>query len=169
MRALATTLAGLAFAATATAASAQVATQTGQHNAWGSYNYRTDSGPVCYIASVPSAFNPSEGVNHGDIFFLVTRKPNQNVQLEPSFRAMGYEFAQGSQIRVTIGDRTFNMDPSGGSAWIGNAAEETQLVEAMKSGSEMRVAARSSRPRDVSYTFSLRGVTAALNSINDCR
>ena len=62
------------------------------NNAWATYSYQSDEGPVCYISSVPTAFNPSEGVNHGDIFFLVSNKPAANVPLEPSFRAAGYEF-----------------------------------------------------------------------------
>ncbi|NMG38221.1 hypothetical protein GRZ55_03070 [Chelativorans sp. ZYF759] len=169
MRALISTFASLAIVAAASPAFAQTATKTGQHNAWATYSYQSDNGPVCYISSVPTAFNPSEGVNHGDIFFLVSNKPAANVPLEPSFRAAGFDFEQGSRVRVSIGDTNFTMYTQGGWAWVENAADEPRLVDAMKAGTDMRVAARSTRPRDVSYTFSLRGVTAALNAIANCR
>jgi invasion protein IalB len=169
MRALISTFASLALVTTAMPAFSQTATQTGQHNAWATYSYQSESGPVCYISSVPTAFNPPPSeVNHGEIFFIVSNKPSDNAPLEPSFRAAGYEFQGGSNVRVRIGDRNFSMFTQGGWAWVENAAEEPQLVEAMKAGSDMQVSARSSRPRDVSYTFSLRGVTAALNAIENC-
>lgn len=168
MRAIISSFASLVIAVTASPALGQVAQQTGQYQDWVSYAYRDDGGPVCYASSAPAAFHPAEGVNHGDIFFIVTHKPGQNVPHEPSFRAVGFDFEQGSQVRVTIGDRSFAMMTDGGWAWIENAAEEPQLIEAMRAGSEMQVAARSSRPRDVRYTFSLRGVTAAIEAINNC-
>jgi invasion protein IalB len=50
-----------------------------------------------------------------------------------------------------------------------NAAEEPQLIAAMKGGTDMTVAAKSGRGNDTKYTFSLKGVTAALTSIADCK
>jgi invasion protein IalB len=169
MRLLISTFASLVIAVAASPALAQTATKTGQHNAWATYSYQSDNGPVCYISSVPTAFNPSEGVNHGDIFFLISNKPSANVPLEPSFRAAGFDFQEGSRVQVRVGDASFNMYTQGGWAWVENAADEPRLVEAMKAGVDMQVSARSSRPRDVGYTFSLRGVTAALNAIANCR
>jgi invasion protein IalB len=50
-----------------------------------------------------------------------------------------------------------------------NAAEEPQLIAAMRAGSDMRVQATSGRGNTTSYTFSLRGITAALTSIQNCQ
>jgi hypothetical protein len=136
MRALISTFASLALVATAAPALAQTATKTGQHNVWATYSYQSENGPVCNNSSVPTPFNPSEGVNHGDIFFLISNKPNHNVPLEPSFRAAGFDFEEGSRVRIRIGDRSFTMFTQGGWAWVENAAEEPQLVEAMKAGSD---------------------------------
>ena len=55
------------------------------------------------------------------------------------------------------------------SAWMENAAEEPQLVAALRAGRSMTVSATSSRGTNTSYTYSLSGVTAALNSIKDCK
>ena len=47
-------------------------------------------------------------------------------------------------------------------AWVENAAEEPQLIAAMKAGSTMKVDAKSKRGNPTSYVFSLKGISAAL-------
>ena len=49
-----------------------------------------------------------------------------------------------------------------------NAAEEPNLIAAMKAGSTMNIKAVSGRGNNTGYEFSLRGVTAALQSIESC-
>jgi len=39
----------------------------------------------------------------------------------------------------------------------------------MKAGSDMQVSARSGRDNPTSYSFSLKGITASLNSISSCK
>ena len=167
MRALISTLICLGVVAMWSPASAQSATKIGQHNAWGTYSYQSDNGKVCYVLTVPTDKQPAS-LNHGDIFFFVSQKPGQNISFEPQFIA-SYNFQENSKVQVKVGDRTFSMFTRGTSAWMENAAEEPQLIAAMKSGSDMRVAAKSGRGNDTSYSFSLRGITAALNSINTCK
>ncbi|MCK5744966.1 MAG: invasion associated locus B family protein, partial [Oricola sp.] len=43
------------------------------------------------------------------------------------------------------------------------------LVAAMKAGAKMTVQAISARGTNTSYDYSLSGVTAALNAIQDCK
>ena len=145
---------------------AQSATKIGQHNAWGTYSYQSDNGKVCYVLTVPLQKQPSS-LNHGDIFFFVSQKPGQNVQYEPQFIA-GYNLREDSKVTITVGDKSYTMFTRGNSAWLENAAQEPELVAAMKAGSDMRVQATSGRGNDTSYTFSLRGITAALDSIQNC-
>lgn len=143
------------------------ATAVGQHRDWGTYSYQSDSGKVCYVMSVPKQKLPSS-LDHGDIFFFVSQKPGQNVAYEPQF-ITSYNFQDGSKVTVTVGNRSFSMFTQGKSAWLENAAEEPQLLSAMKGGSEMKVAGKSGRGNDTSYTFSLLGLTAALDSIKSCQ
>lgn len=167
MRGLITTLAITLIVGMAGQAGAQSATKIGQHNAWGTYSYQGDGGKVCYVLTVPTAKQPAS-LDHGDIFFFVSQKPGQNVSYEPQFIA-AYNLQDNSKVTVTVGDKSFTMFTRGKSAWMENAAEEPQLVSAMRSGSDMRVAAKSGRGNDTSYTFSLRGITAALDSISSCK
>lgn len=167
MRGTITTISCLAMLALATPASAQSATKIGQHNAWGTYSYQANNGKVCYVLTVPTEKQPSS-LDHGDIFFFVSQKPGQNVSYEPQFIA-SYDFQANSKVRVSVGDRAFSMFTRGKSAWMENAAEEPQLIAAMRAGADMKVQAKSGRGNDTSYTFSLRGITAALSSIQTCQ
>ncbi|UUP17389.1 hypothetical protein NTH_01854 [Nitratireductor thuwali] len=143
------------------------ATAVGQHRDWGTYSYQSDSGKVCYVMSVPKAKEPAS-LDHGDIFFFVSQKPGQNVAFEPQFIA-AYDLQEGSKVTVTVGGKSFTMFTQGKSAWLENAAEEPQLLAAMKAGTDMKIAAKSGRGNDTGYTFSLLGLTAALESIQSCK
>jgi invasion protein IalB len=166
MRGTILTISCLAMLAFAGPATAQSATKIGQHNAWGTYSYQANAGKVCYVLTVPTEMQPPT-LNHGEIYFFVSQKPGQNVSYEPQFIA-SYDFQTNSKVRVTIGDRNFSMFTRGKSAWMENAAEEPQLIAAMRSGSDMKIQAVSGRGNNTNYTFSLRGITAALSSIQTC-
>ncbi|MGU3574242.1 invasion associated locus B family protein [Brucellaceae bacterium C25G] len=146
---------------------AQTPTQIKQFDVWGAYSYQSGNGKVCYVLSVPTQMQPSS-VNHGDNFFLVTQKPGQNVSFEPQFMA-GYDLKSNSKVTVTIGSRSFNMFVNGKSGWMENAAEEPQLIAAMRGGANMVVKAQSQRGTNTTYTYSLKGITAALNAIQSCK
>jgi hypothetical protein len=167
MRGLISTIACLAMFAAASPAFAQSATKIGQHNAWGTYSYQGSNGKVCYVLTVPTAKEPA-GLDHGDIYFFVSQKPGQNVSYEPQFIA-SYDFQDNSKVSVTVGDKTYSMFTRGKSAWMENAAEEPQLIAAMKAGSDMKIQATSGRGNGTSYVFSLRGITAAMDSIQNCQ
>lgn len=147
------------------AGAAQTPSRLNQFNAWGAYAYEQNGSRVCYVLSTPTAMQPAS-VNHGDIFFLVSQKPGQNA-LEPQV-VMGYPMREGSQVTVTVDGRDFALFVRGESAWVEDAAQEPALVAAMRNGSQMSVAATSARGTATSYTYSLSGVTAAIQSINTC-
>ncbi|GAA0595771.1 invasion associated locus B family protein [Paenochrobactrum glaciei] len=153
--------------AMAGSALAQTPTQIKQFDVWGAYSYKSGNGKVCYVLSVPTQMQPSS-VNHGDNFFLVTQKPGQNVSFEPQFMA-GYDLKANSKVTVTIGSRSFNMFVNGKSGWMENAAEEPQLIAAMRGGADMVVKAQSQRGTNTSYTYSLKGISAALNAVQNCK
>ena len=162
-------LASSLLAATAgmSPALAQSATKIGQHSAWGTYSYQGTSGKVCYVLTVPTDKQPAT-VDHGDIFFFVSQRPGQEVSFEPQFIA-SYDFQDDSKVSVTVGGKSFSMFTKGRSAWVENAADEPQLIAAMRSGSDMSIKAKSKRGTGTNYAFSLRGISAALTSISSCK
>jgi hypothetical protein len=149
------------------AALAQAPSQIGKFSAWGAYSYIQGKGKVCYVLTIPQTKKPDK-VDHGDNFFLVSQKPGQNVTYEPQFMA-GYELKADSKVTVTVGDKSFSMFVSGKSAWMENAAEEPQLLAAMKGGQTMSVAATSKRGTATNYTYSLSGISKALDAVKTCK
>jgi invasion protein IalB len=167
MRGLIALVSGLGMLAAASPALAKQASKIGQHNAWGTYSYQASGGKVCYVLTVPTDKQPPT-LDHGDMFFFVSQRPGQQVSYEPQFIA-GYNFQEGSKATVTIDKKSFSMFTRGKSAWVENAAEEPVLIAAMKAGSDMKVQAKSGRGNATSYVFSLKGISAALDSIKNCK
>ncbi|MDQ2633911.1 MAG: invasion associated locus B family protein [Pseudomonadota bacterium] len=169
MRGLISILSSLALVVLAGQAYAQSARQVAKHGDWATYSYQAQNGKVCYVLTVPKpkSMRPAN-VDHGDIFFFVRQRPGQAVSLEPQFIA-GYTLREGSKVSVSVGSKDFTMFTKGKSAWVENAAEEPQLIAAMKGGADMQLTAQSSRGTKTSYTFSLSGITAALDAIAGCK
>jgi hypothetical protein len=167
MRGLIATVTALFLAVAAGPALAQQATKIGQHNAWGTYSYQSKNGKVCYVLTVPTDKQPPT-LDHGDMFFFVSQRPGQQVSYEPQFIA-GYNFQANSKATVTIDKKSFTMFTRGKSAWVENAADEPMLIAAMKSGTDMKVQAKSGKGNQTNYTFSLKGISAALASIASCK
>lgn len=165
VRIFATALA-LTFASTGIA-SAQSPTRIQQFQAWGAYSYKAGNATVCYVLSVPTAKEPAS-VDHGDVFFIVTQRPGQNISYEPQ-AMMGFPLQGSSKVNVTIDARTFVMFTKEKAAWVENAAEEPALVSAMRGGKSMTVTATSARGTKTSHSYSLSGISAALKQIEACK
>ncbi len=153
--------------ASAGIAAAQTPTRIQQFKAWGAYSYKSGNGNVCYVLSVPTAKEPAS-VDHGDIFFIVSQRPGQNISYEPQ-AMMGYVMKENSKVTVTVDNKSFTLFTKERAAWVENAAEEPALVAAMKTGHNMTVKAVSRRGTVTSYSYSLQGISAALKQIERCK
>ncbi|GGE08689.1 hypothetical protein GCM10011390_29730 [Aureimonas endophytica] len=148
-------------------AAAQTPTRLNQFDKWGTYSYTASGAKVCYILSTPVTMEPAS-VDHGDIFFLISQKPGQNVTYEPQ-AVMGYPMKDGSKVTVDVDGKKYSLFTRGESAWMENAAEEPQFIKALQSGKSLKVDAQSKRGTATHYTYSLSGVSAALKSIKTCK
>lgn len=157
----------LALSLSVAPALAQSATKIGQYNSWGTYSYPAKEGKVCYVLTVPTEKQP-ERLDHGDIYFFVSQRPGQERSYEPQFIA-SYDLKDDSKVSVTVAGKSFSMFTRGKSAWVENAADEPALIAAMRAGSDMKISATSKRGNPTNYTFSLKGISAALSSITQCR
>lgn len=142
-------------------------TRIQQFKAWGAYSYKSGNSTVCYVLSVPTSKEPAS-VDHGDIFFIISQRPGQNISYEPQ-AMMGYTLKPDSKVNVTIDKKNFVMFVKDKAAWVENAAEEPALVAAMKGGSSMTVKATSLRGTGTSYAYSLAGLSQALKQIETCK
>lgn len=168
-RVLFAAIAAIAMAGATAPAAAQSATLVGTYGDWGIYSYTRDGNKVCYVLTVakPDQMMPKT-LDHGKIYFSISQRPGQGVTYEPQFIA-SYNLADKSKVTATIGAKKFTMFTKEKYAWVENAAEEPALVAAMKSGAELKIDARSSRGNPTSYVFSLKGISAALDSVKGCK
>ena len=143
------------------AASAQQVTQSGQNGDW---SFFASANPKeCWAAAQPSASTATNGgktvqVNRGDIRLYVTYKGQTP---EVSF-AGGYPFASGSNVTLDVGGTKFELFTDGEWAWPA-PADDARVVAALKGGSSATVTGRSQRGNVTRDTFSLKGVTAAID------
>lgn len=137
--------------------------EIGVFSDWRAFTFEDAGGKICYVVSEPKK---AEGnyTRRGDIYFLVTHRPSGRVFDEASI-ITGYTFQNGYEPTATIGNQQFKFYSEGDAAWA-FTADEKQLITAMKRGANMVVRGRSSRGTVTTDTYSLSGITAALNAID---
>lgn len=150
----------LALAGTA---SAQTVDLVEKQGAWSLYADAATPKAVCFIASQPQAVEPL-GANRGPIFFYITAWPKEGVKAEPSVK-VGYQVKPDADLTVTIGTDTFKLFVKGERGFVSDPNEELKLVEALKKGTNAQVKATSARGTSTTDTYSLAGITAALDKL----
>lgn len=138
-----------------------------QFSAWTAYKHDSATNKVCFVVAKPTRSTPSR-VRRGPILFYVSHWPGDTVRNEISIK-IGYPFKQGVAADLTIGNDKFKLFTKGEGAFVKEAVVEQQIVEAMKKGNLMVVQGRSARGTLTTDRYSLKGVTAALAAIEDCK
>ncbi len=126
--------------------------------------YRDAREGFCYAGSKPVK---QEGryTQRGDVFVLVTHRPKEKSYNVISFDA-GYVFKEGAEATATVGAQSFSLFGQGEQAWTRDGNGDAQLVKAMRTGATLVVKGTSSRGTATTDTYSLTGVSAALNAID---
>lgn len=125
-----------------------------------------ESPKECWGVSAPKeTVNSKDGkpvsVKRGDILLFVTYRPGA-AEGEVSFSG-GYPFASGSKVELDIGGTKFDLFTDGEWAWSGGPEDDARIVAALKTGSSAVLSGRSGRGTQTKDTFSLLGVSAALD------
>jgi invasion protein IalB len=171
---LRTTIAILAASACAftTAASAQdkpsptdQATLLGQFGDWGAYKASPGGKTVCFALSKPtSAVTDPPGRNRDPSYAFVSTRPAEKVKNEVSV-IVGYPQKPGVDASATIGSASYVMYTQNDGAWVKNAAEEAQMVDAMRKGSDLVIKSISTHNTKTTDTYSLKGISDALDKV----
>ena len=159
----------------ATPAAAAVAGSTeptliGQYGTWGAYTATPNGKRVCFALAKPttSKTNPPNRPRDPAYAFVATR-PGEKVFNEVSVM-IGYTLKAGSESTLEVGGASFAMYTQGDGLWIKNAAEEEQMVQAMRRASDAVVKGVSAKGTETTDTFSLKGLAQALDRIaQDCK
>lgn len=159
--------AGPSFTATA-APQANAPTLLGTFKNWTAYTTGTGDAKICYALSQPKSSAP-KNVSRDPMFFLVSDWPARKVKGEAEVVA-GYPYKDGSKVDTDVGSDKFAFftqnDGTDGNAWVEDLSREPNLVAAMRRGSQMTVTGTSSRGTLTKDTYSLSGISAALDKIH---
>jgi hypothetical protein len=153
-------------AGVAAAQPALSATSIGTFRQWNAYTSTEGGGKMCFAASQPTDSKYSKPVSGRDpVFFMVTSIPSKSIKNEAS-TIIGYPFADNAKVTVEIdGATSFTMFTDKDSAWIEASGQEADLIAAMQKGTRMTVKGVSRRGTETVDTYSLSGITAALDAI----
>ena len=151
-----------------TPAMAQEIKQLGTFQAWTAWTGTDANGVMCYISSKPQDWGPKEvagaAVRRSPIHFLVINRKGLGTKNEVQ-TLVGYPFAPNANVTATVDGRTYPMVTEGEAAWLAVEADEPAFVEALKAGSTLVVRGTSQKGNNMTDTYSLSGVTAAMNEI----
>ena len=156
-------------AATAAAGGAEP-TLIGQYGTWGAYTAMPNGRKVCFALAKPqsSKTNPPNRPRDPAYAFVSTR-PGERVVNEVSIM-IGYALKPGSESSLEVGGSSFAMYTQGDGLWIKNAAEEEQMVSAMRKSAEVTVKGVSAKGTETTDVFSLKGLSQALDRVaQDCK
>ncbi len=156
-------------AATAAAGGAEP-TLIGQYGTWGAYTATPNGRKVCFALAKPSSSktNPPNRPRDPAYAFVSTR-PAEKVVNEVSIM-IGYALKPGSESSLEVGGSAYAMYTQGDGLWIKNAAEEEQMVNAMRKSAEVTVKGISAKGTETTDTFSLKGLSQALDRLaQDCK
>jgi Invasion associated locus B (IalB) protein len=156
--------------AAAAAAGGADPTLIGQFGTWGAYTATPNGRKVCFALAKPSSSktNPPNRPRDPAYAFVSTR-PAEKVVNEVSIM-IGYALKPGSESSLEVGGSSFAMYTQGDGLWIKNAAEEEQMVSAMRKSAEVTVRGVSAKGTETTDVFSLKGLSQALDRLaQDCK
>lgn len=157
-------------AAAAAAAGGAEPTLIGQFGTWGAYTATPNGKKVCFALAKPSSSktNPPNRPRDPAYAFVSTR-PAEKVTNEVSIM-IGYTLKPGSESSLEVGGGSYAMYTQGDGLWIKNAAEEERMVDAMRKSADVTVKGVSAKGTETVDTFSLKGLSQALDKLaQDCR
>jgi hypothetical protein len=151
-------------AALAGPALAQEPDALGTFDAWEAYSYKASDSKVCFAFAKPQKSEASRKVRRDEVRFMVTNHTGKKVRGEVS-TIIGYPFKEGSAVKLTIDEKSFEMFPQSDMAWAGDTDRE--IVAAMKAGKTMKLSGVSWKGTETTDTYSLDGISAAIDKIDD--
>ena len=153
-----------AIALGAGAAGAQEAKSLGSFNDWTAWQGTDANGVICYISAQPQDSEP-KNVNRDPIYFLVIHRKGLGTKNEVQ-TLIGYPFNANPDASAAVDGKAYPMVTEGSAAWLASAGDEGGFVSAMKAGAKLIVKGLSSRGTHTTDTYSLSGVTAAMQAID---
>jgi hypothetical protein len=160
MRARHLIVAGLISLASSAAADTKL---VGTFSSWSFYAHEEGQTRLCFAVGSPQTVEPA-GARRDPAFFYISAWPRDGVRTEVSIK-FGYPLRKGSEATATIGSESFKLFTADERAYVGDPFDELKLIEAMKKGSTMVVQGTSERGTTTKDTYSLSGLSKAVQSL----
>lgn len=160
----------LASAALVLAAGSAAAAPTslGVFKSWSAYSNGDGDAKVCFVIAKPQSSIPAKAKRDA-IAFLINDWPSRKAKGEPEVEA-GYQYKDGSTVTVEVGSDKFTFftknDGGDGNAWLKSTDDEARLVSDMRSGQQLIVTGISKRGTMTHDTYSLGGISDAVDKIH---
>jgi len=152
---------------------ASQATLLGQFGDWGAYTASPGGSKVCFALAKPATMvdnPPNRRTAANPVYMFISTRPGESVKDEVSMLVTGYQFKGATEATVSVGSANFAMYTQNDGAWVKNAAEESQLVDALRKGQDVVVKATTSKGTRTTDTFSLKGISQALDRVaQECK
>lgn len=135
---------------------------------YGDWSLMTDgSAPhlFCFVTSEPKSSAPGDSQRQPPRAYI-SAWPKDGIRAEVSFR-MGFKIKKNTPGLATVSPTGARLFGSGDRAYVSDSTRELKLVEAMRKGSTMTVAATPDAGAAVTDTYSLNGVETALQKLQE--
>ncbi len=140
----------------------------GTFGEWGAYLGGSGNSKVCFVLSQPKDRLP-KGLNRDPAYIFISFRPALGIKNEIAFN-MGYGLKPASEPVAAIGSNNFGMIAKDKNAFLKNAAEEGQFVEAAKRASSLTVKGKSARGNETTDRYVLSGFGQALErAVKECQ
>lgn len=139
----------------------------GAYRDWDAFVYSYPNGQkTCHMISSPKSSQASRaGARRGDIYIMVSHRPEYGVTGEVNV-VVGYPIRQGQDAVLRVDGRSrFEFFTEGSGAWAYDPADDAKVIAAMRRGNRLVVNATSQRGTNTTDSYSLSGFTAAYNAI----
>lgn len=136
-------------------------TLLGQFGDWGAYTASPGGKKVCFVIAKPTQTQPA-GLNRDPSYMFISTRPADKVKEEVSV-ILGYPAKANIDAAAEIGSAHFVLYTQKDGAWVKNTGDEAKMVAALRSGSDVVVKAESGRGTKTSDTYSLKGLSQALD------
>ncbi|HLH11781.1 MAG TPA: invasion associated locus B family protein [Methylovirgula sp.] len=123
---------------------------------------------TCYVLAEPKERVPDK-LKRDPAYIFISSRPDENIHNEVSV-TMGFEMKDGGDAEADVAGTTYDLVSKGPNAWIKNPAQEAQFISALKKNAKLVVKATSVKGHTTTDSYSLAGLSQALERANkECR
>jgi hypothetical protein len=134
----------------------------GSFGAWNAY-VASGKNPTCYALAKPDHRVP-DGLKRDPAYVFISTRPAEHVRNEISI-VMGFEVKNddAEPAKASVGRTSFDMIAKGSDLWLKQDDQDAAMLAAMKKGDKLVVKAASLRGKVTTDSYSLTGLSQALD------